>query len=316
MAKRIIWLVAIASVAWLAATHLRKPAPVHDSTTDSVPAPTGPSGNGSAMASAIVSPPSSVGADVSEAPPSTGEMVARLTAAIREQLNSGDEAGRDLVLTNLLPRLVALDPAAAGRLAETIESEAGRQDVLRGVAQAWAGKDPAGALAWAARLPDTNEQRTTLSDIAFQIAHSDPAQAVDVAQQYHLGEGAGDVLPVLAMQWADKDLTAALAWAGNQPAGEQRDQIMARIAFVESQTSPAEAGARVLAQIPAGPVQEEAVMSVLHQWSLNDMAGASAWVELFPEGPLKKRALTELAVVGGQHTPSDTSSSSVSPDTP
>jgi hypothetical protein len=201
-------------------------------------------------------------------------------------------------------------------LAETIGPDAGRADLLRGVAQAWAGKDSAGALAWAAQLSDTNEQRTTLANVVFQLAQSDPAQAVGVAQQFNLNDGFYDLLPSLAVQWANRDLGAVLAWAGNLPAGEQRDEIMARIVFVESQSAPADAGARVITEILPGPVQEEAVMTVMHQWSIKDMAGALAWVQSFPDVPLKERALAELAVVASQPNPPDAASSSVSPNAP
>jgi hypothetical protein len=233
--------------------------------------------------------------------PAAHEPLSHLMEEIQNQLSTGDETAGQRVQTDLLPQLVALNPAAAGHLAETITPDAGRSDVLRSVAQAWAGTDAAGALAWAAQLSDADEQRATLANVIQKMAQSDPARAVDAAQKYQLNDGQYDVLPSLAVQWASQDLTAALAWAGNLPAGDQRDEIMARIAFVESQDVPVDAGNRVLNEIPPGPVQEEAVMTVIHQWSLKDMSGAWGWVEKFPEGALKDRALGELAVVNRQH---------------
>ena len=53
----------------------------------------------------------------------------------------------------------------------------------------------------------------------------------------------------------------------------------------------------VVEQIPAGPKQTEAVISVVHQWALQDLAGALAWVNRFPGGILKERAAHELAGV-------------------
>jgi hypothetical protein len=298
MVKKAIWLVAIAGAIGFAA-YWWQSAPV----SDSAPASTGPSGDAAGMTDTAISPRAFIAAKGSEPPPTADEILAQLFEAIRDGLDSADEAERDLVFTNLLPQLVALDSAAAGRLAESIEDEAGRRDVLRGVAQGWGSKDPAAALAWAAGLSDTNDQRGTLTDVAFQMAHSDPARAMAAAQQYHLDEGIGDVLPALAVQWAEQDLPAALAWAGEQPAGDQRDQILARVGFVQSRTAPAEAGAMVLAEIPPGPVQEEAVMSVLNQWAQKDLSGVSAWVQAFPEGPFKERALAELAAVGRSRPP-------------
>jgi len=36
-------------------------------------------------------------------------------------------------------------------------------------------------------------------------------------------------------------------------------------------------------------------MSVLSQWAMQDFAGASAWADQFPAGPLADRARQELA---------------------
>ncbi|HEX9046256.1 MAG TPA: hypothetical protein VF988_04460 [Verrucomicrobiae bacterium] len=221
----------------------------------------------------------------------------QLARQIRELLNSGDEGQRNLVLTNLLLELVALNPAVAGKLAESIVADAGRRDVLRTVAQAWADKDSSAALAWAAQLADEYERRNALSDVTIETAKSAPEQAIDMAQQYHLNEGANDLLPTLAVQWADKDLSGALSWAAKQPAGDQRNEILSRLAFIESQTAPVDAANMVLAEIPAGSVQQEAVLSVLHQWSLKDLAAASAWVEAFPDGGLKTRAQNEMLAI-------------------
>lgn len=278
--KSIAWILLAAGVVWFAAVHRQKFA--SDAPSASVSAPK----NDEVKTANTVEPSRSFRHGQHES-------TAQLVEQIRQQLNSG-ESGRELVLTNLLLRLIAIDPNAAARLAESIEAGAGREEMLRTVAQEW--KDSAGVLAWTAQLPDSAEQQTTLANVILQMASSDPAQAIEAARQY-LSDKGEDLLPSLAVQWADKDLTAALAWAESLPAGDQRNELMARIAFVESQSAPAAAGARVLAELPPGPVQEEAVLTVIHQWSLKDLAGAWGWVQRFPEIPLKQRALAEVAVV-------------------
>ena len=279
----IVWILLAAGMALFAIVHRQK------FTADSQSTSVSSSTNDDVETANAIEPSRSFRHDRNESSP-------QLIEQIRQQLNSGEESGREMVLTNLLLQLVALDPNAAGQLAESIEPDFGRADMLGGVAQAWADKDSAGALAWAAQLPDTAEQQAALASVILQIAQSDPARAVEAARQYSLNDSACDVLPSLAVQWADKDLTGALAWAESLPAGDQRNEIMARIAFVESQSAPAAAGARVLTELPPGPVQEEAVMTVIHQWSLKDRRGAWAWVQAFPEIPLKQRALTEVTL--------------------
>ena len=79
-----------------------------------------------------------------------------------------------------------------------------------------------------------------------------------------------------------------------EPAGEQRDRLLQRIAFVEAKTDPAEAGRLVSEQMSPGQIQNEAAISVLYQWARQDAAAAQAWAESFPPGDLRDRAINEV----------------------
>ena len=43
--------------------------------------------------------------------------------------------------------------------------------------------------------------------------------------------------------------------------------------------------------------QTKAAMSALFQWAARDLAGAKAWTDCFPPGPLRERAQNELAAM-------------------
>jgi hypothetical protein len=217
----------------------------------------------------------------------------QLEQAIIQAMNSTNDADRSLVFTNLLPALILRDPAAAGKLAESLEAGDGRVDFMRRVAQSWAATDPAGALAWAANLSDTQERQSTLTDATMQLGQANAASAIATVQQYDLGQSNG-IMESLAQLWAGQDLPSALAWSRNLPAGDQRDQALARVAFVEAQTDPNAAASLIVNEMPAGPAQTEAAISVLHQWALRDLPAATAWVQQFPPGPLHDRAQNEL----------------------
>ncbi len=62
-------------------------------------------------------------------------------------------------------------------------------------------------------------------------------------------------------------------------------------------TEPAAAANFVVREIPPGSAQTEAVISILHQWALRNFDDAAAWVELFPDGEIRERAINELAGV-------------------
>jgi hypothetical protein len=175
---------------------------------------------------------------------------------------------------------------------EDINATTNQEEVLAELRN-WARKDPDAVLSWAMQQPDNPERREALTDACFQIAQTDPARAVLLAAQFHLSEGG--VTENLAQQWAAKDLTAAYNWSLAQPAGDQRDALLTRVALVWSQSDPAGAARLVVQEIPAGPEQDEAAMTVLHQWAIRDFTGASAWVQLFSNSALRDRALNELS---------------------
>ena len=237
----------------------------------------------------------------SHAVPQSPPTVEALSAAIWQELNSDNEGGRETVLTKLLPELIALDPIAAAKLVGATTNLQGREELLRQLLQTWTTSDATAALAWAGRLTDPNEQQSSLIYATKQMAELDPAAAA-VAVGSLTAEGQAAVTGDIALTWAGKDLTGALKWAASQPAGEQRDAIMARVAFVESRTAPEAAANLVIKEIPSGLAQEEAVMSILHQWALQDFQAAKAWADRFPASQLLDRAMAELSGIASRAT--------------
>jgi hypothetical protein len=160
----------------------------------------------------------------------------------------------------------------------------------------WARKDPEAALAWADRQPANDDARTEArTDACFEIAQTDPKRAVLLAEQYRLSKTA--VLQNLAQQWSQQDLAAARNWITAQPDGDNRNAMAAGVAYIWSQTQPAAAAQYVMLQMQPGSAQDNAVMAVVHQWAVQDLAGASSWVQQFSAGPLRDQAMKELAGV-------------------
>jgi hypothetical protein len=177
--------------------------------------------------------------------------------------------------------------------AETGPGVMSREELLRELRK-WAARDIDAALAWMANLADQDLREGALESICYGLAESNPARAVKLATSFRLQDRPRAVLENLVQQWAVADVPSALAWATNQPAGEQRDECMARVALVYSRSVPADAARLVVEQIPPGAVQTESAMMVLHQWATQDLAAAASWVDAFPDGPLRVRAVAEL----------------------
>jgi hypothetical protein len=160
-----------------------------------------------------------------------------------------------------------------------------------------AAKNPEDALAAVMKLPEGDERNQALAAVCQGLADTDPADAVELAQNLQLDKQPGALLENLVQQWAKTDLSSALDWVNSQAAGEERDGLMLRVAYVTAQSDPAHAAQFVAGQMPPGPAQDEAAIMVLHQWAVLDSTGASAWAQQFPESPLRNRALNELSGV-------------------
>jgi hypothetical protein len=152
-------------------------------------------------------------------------------------------------------------------------------------------------LNWATTLNNPAERDAILTEVYLQVAESDPAKAVRMRSQLLIDEKPNGGLEALAERWAEKDFSAALDWALSRAAGEQRDLLIARLAYVQSQTSPLEAATLVVEKIQAGKVQTEAAIAVLSQWASSDLPAAGRWAARFPEGDLRSRAFNQLGII-------------------
>jgi hypothetical protein len=217
-----------------------------------------------------------------------------LIEEIRLGLNSTNETVVEETLTTLFPALLSGNVEAAAELARGTEVGPLRDNLMRLVAQYWSRSDPKRALEWASRFPEGAERDSILTMVCGGIAESDPPAGIAAAEANGLGNANG-TLENLAQLWGSKDLSAALDWATQRPNGEQRDHILARLAYLQAETDPATAADLIARQINPGPIQMEAAISVLHQWALQDSAAASEWLRQFPEGPLRQRGEGELA---------------------
>lgn len=159
----------------------------------------------------------------------------------------------------------------------------------------WIARDPRAAMEWAAQLPGGESRDAALEAACYEIAKVNPAEAVALAEKYALTNHG--TLANLTQQWASRDLRSAYTWVQAKPTGEERNELASRIGYVWSTSQPAEAANFVVQEISPGPVQTEAAISVLHQWAIRDFNGAMDWVEQFPDGDIRQRAIKELAGV-------------------
>jgi hypothetical protein len=202
----------------------------------------------------------------------------------------------------------ALVEESVGKTPDVAESWAEEMRELKELAA----RDPEAALAWVMQEPTKEDRDNALKEVCLQVAEKDPARAMDAAWSLELGKfnenpSDGRALEQLAGKWAAVDLPAALAWADEQPVDEEgrRDLVIKGIASAWSQTDPVDAARLVVTQMsPDEHAQFEAAMAVVGQWAALDFSGAKAWVDLFPEGPIRDRGNEELSkAVANQEPP-------------
>lgn len=247
------------------------------------------------------------------APVSTGHAPARperqrpgrgedIRTAFSEIAAETDSVLRDARLLALAGRWIGARPEDALGFAFNLKSGEVRDTFLRQLCVAWAWKDAEEALAWSERLDDAADRRRIRSTVCTAVAESDPRLALGLALQHGSDGDDGEfLLDNLSAQWADREPAAALDWVRTQPGGEWRDRLMARVAFVLSKSDPHAAACRVAEDMEPGTMQDEAVISVLHQWAMLDAESAARWVETgIPDGQLRERALAELSRDGSR----------------
>jgi hypothetical protein len=160
----------------------------------------------------------------------------------------------------------------------------------------WARSYPNEALAWLSDAPDSKQRATIAEIVCPQLVRTNVEQAISLAERCYAGDTnvMQNLLDNLAQSWAERDESAAYAWATSKPPGENRDRLLQRIAYTQANSDPVSAARLVAEQISPGEIQSEAAISVLHQWAQRDTAAAMAWAQSFSVGDLHDRAIKEV----------------------
>ncbi len=162
-------------------------------------------------------------------------------------------------------------------------------------------ENPNAALEQLNEISVAEEQQVAVREVCAIIATNDPALSLKSAWHFELGKLGGraeaDALQALAYRWADAEPEAALNWARLQTRDEggRLDCVLKGIARARSEESPAEA-ARLIAEFMSPNFSQfDAAMHLVGDWAKADFAAASAWVDLFPHGPVQDRGREELS---------------------
>ena len=74
-----------------------------------------------------------------------------------------------------------------------------------------------------------------------------------------------------------------------------RNSALGSLAISWAQADPHSAATLVADTMEPGPAQDRAVAAIVQRWAQQDPEAAAAWVETFPDGPLKDNARGHIA---------------------
>jgi hypothetical protein len=212
-------------------------------------------------------------------------------AAAFDLFNKVPPDQRPNVMWTIFPAWARSAPDVAAMKASQMPDGDERNNALLCVASQWASADPEAAIAWILSLPDGSVRDDTLMKAVCQ----NPVGAADMILDFPPGELQRRAINQIAIQWAQENLEAALAWAAQLAPGNARQEALASVATEwGTRDAAAAAAAAYAAQLPAGDAQERALRNVMTHWAADDSTDAAAWLDEIPAGAARDVAVAAL----------------------
>jgi hypothetical protein len=206
---------------------------------------------------------------------------------------------REAALSDGLSRLIALDVQAAVRFAERESDPYLREVSLRTMAQLWSRMDASAVIAWAESIVDTQERNRIIERVALELALSDPSRALALLDRERTDDAFDAAIAGILQQWAERDFSAALAWAESQAPDGQRDLLMTRLVFVRADEHPADAARLADRAFIDERARHDALASIAREWVARDREAARAWAGTLDRRS-RRRIDSELALLDMQ----------------
>lgn len=227
------------------------------------------------------------------------------TLLVQDLANAQENAvpdERELVIADLLARLVEIDSHAAAQFAEHVSEASLREVSMRVVAQSWAHIDATAATQWAGSLGVNAERDQAILTVALELVQSDPVQAVRLLERHFMADMPAGALEGVVQQWAEKNYEAALAWSETLPPGARRDLVLQRLVFVRANQDPMDAARLAEETFVDSDKRTDALASVASSWGSRDPMSAREWASTLT-GQSRERVDAELALLSTVDSP-------------
>jgi hypothetical protein len=202
------------------------------------------------------------------------------------------EPGQDLALRIIQHWSETDSSGAAAAVAQLPESD--RVEACERIGITWGRTSPEAAANWARSLSDGSERQSALFAIASEEGVANPTQALALLSEMPPSNRRDDLIEGAVSTWSETAGARALQWAGQIPESPLRERIMGTIATTLSAQAPDAAARLALEEMSGGPEQQNTVLAIIQRWAPIDKAAALAWVDKFPPGDLRDRALAAV----------------------
>jgi len=153
------------------------------------------------------------------------------------------------------------------------------------------------AMEWLSNLPEGEAKEAATRDVAYEAAKENPQTALELGAGLPANPERDQLLDHAVSQFATSDARAATDWVLQIPDPSLRGRLLAAVATAAAEAHPAEAATLVATAIEDSEQQTRAVVAVIQRWVQTAPKDAAAWVEQFPQGPLRHAAAQNLLVI-------------------
>lgn len=190
----------------------------------------------------------------------------------------------------------------------------------------------AGLVATADAETDLNTRQELLEKLAAEVSPADIPAALDELK--NAGFGGHEFTRRLLRRWAQADAPAASTWAGQLPAGAERESALSAVAIAWANTDLDSAAAwaqqlpdqaerqtallaianeavraepmealRLAVELPANSERDDAIRRAVMEWAAADATSAVDWAKQIPDEALRSKVLAAEAVAWSESAP-------------
>jgi hypothetical protein len=215
-------------------------------------------------------------------------------ADLERVLQAASDDDLDLIAAARLPEIVRRSARNAARFIELQPSSKQREGLVRHFSRLWGESDAESAFAWAQSLPDAHESMLARRAVCLSLSRTNASAAVNRCGDVGADPTGEADFQGMFQAWVQSDSTAASEWLAAQPASPSLDKLRQRQVLVLAKMSPLKALGVAQQGFDSQAERDEAVVSVLHQWGLQNSTAARDWAKNWAPEELKARALAEI----------------------